>query len=56
MKDGTLPNDTKLATKIIAEATLHAISDDILYYIGLTQKDTSQVAVSQQLCQTIMQE
>ena len=38
LKDGTYP---KLAKKIIAEATLYAISDNILYYIGPTQKETS---------------
>ena len=56
LKDGTLLQDTKLAKKIIAEATLYAIFDDILYYIGPTQKETSRVVVPQQLCQKIMQE
>ena len=56
LKDGTLPQDTKLAKKIIAEATLYAIFDDILYYIGPTQKEISRVVVPQQLRQKIMQE
>ena len=56
LKDGTLLEDTKLAKKIIAEATLYAISDKILYYIGPTQKETSQVVVPQQLHQKIIQE
>ena len=56
LKDGTLPEDTKLAKKIIPEATLYAISDDILYYIGPTQKEISRVVVPQQLRQKIMQE
>ena len=55
LKDGTLPQDTKLAKKTIAEATLYAIFD-IFYYIGPTQKETSQVVVPQQLRQKIMQE
>ena len=56
LKDGTLPEDTKLAKKIIAEAALYAISDDILYYIGPTQKEISRVVVPQHLHQKIMQE
>ena len=41
LNDVTLPEDTKLAKKIIAKATLYAIFDDILYYIGPTQKEDS---------------
>ena len=55
LKDGTLPEDIKLASKIVAEATLYAIYNGILYYVGPTQTETSRVVVPQQLHQEIMQ-
>lgn len=56
LKDGTLPGDPKLARKIVAEATLYTLFNDVLYYVGPTQAETSQVVVPQQLCQKVMQE
>ena len=50
------PEDTKLAKKIKAEAAVYAISDDILYYVGPTQIETSSVLVPQQLHQKVMWE
>ena len=41
LKDGTLPEDVKLAKKLVTEATLYAIHNDILYYVGPTQTETS---------------
>ena len=38
LKDGTLPEDVK---KMVAEATLYAIHNDILYYVGPKQTETS---------------
>ena len=55
LKDGTLPEDIKLASKIVAEATLYAIYNGILYYVGPTQTETSRVVVPQQLRQEIIQ-
>ena len=55
LKDGTLPEDIKLASKIVAKATLYAIYNGILYYVGPTQTETSRVVVPQQLRQEIMQ-
>ena len=49
LKDGTLPEDIKLASKIVAEATLYAIYNGILYYVGPTKTETSRVVVPQQL-------
>ena len=56
LKDGTLPEDTKVAKKIRAEAAMYAIYNDILYYVGPTQTETSRAVVPQQLRQKIMQE
>jgi len=56
LKNKTLQEDTKLAHKIVAEATLYTLFNDILYYVGPTQTKTSRVVVSQQLCQKLMQE
>ena len=56
LKDGTLPEDTKVAKKIRAEAAMYAICNDILYYVGSTQTETSRAVVPQQLRQKIMQE
>ena len=53
LKDGTLSEDAK---KIAAESALHAIFDDILYYVGPKQTETSRVSVPQQLRQKIKQE
>ena len=49
LQDGTLPDDNKVAKKIVAKATLYATFNDTLYYVGSTQKETSRVVVSQQL-------
>ena len=54
LKDGTLSEDAKIAKKIVAESALYAIFDDILYYVGPKQTETSRVAVPQQLRQKIM--
>ena len=40
---------------MVAEATLYAIHNDILYYVGPTQTETSRVVVPQRLRQDIMQ-
>ena len=56
LKDGILPEDTKLAKKIQAKAAMYAIYNDILYYVGPTQTRTSQAVVPQQLRQKIMHE
>ena len=48
-------DDNKLAKKIVAEATLYAIFNDILYCAGPMQKETSQVVVPQQLQQKVLQ-
>ena len=45
LQDGNLPDDNTLAKKIVADATLYAIFNDILYYVGPTQKETSRVVV-----------
>ena len=55
LKDGTLTEDVKLAKKLVTEATLYAIHNDILYYVGPTQTQTSRVVVPQRLRQDIMQ-
>ena len=55
LKDGMLPEDVKLAKKLVTEATLYAIHNDILYYVGPTQTETSRVVVPQQLHQDIIQ-
>ena len=55
-KDGTLSEDAKLAKKIVVESAQYAIYDNILYYVGPKQTETSRVAVPQQLRQKIMQE
>ena len=54
LKDETLPEYTKLAIKIIPETTLYAIFDDILYYIGPTQKEMSQVVVPYQISRSLL--
>ena len=41
LKDGTLPEDTKLAKKIQAKAAMYAIYNDILYHVGPIQTETS---------------
>ena len=56
LKDGTLSEDAKLAKKIVAESAQYAIYDNILYYVGPKQTETSRVAVPQQLRQKIMKE
>ena len=56
LKEGMLPDDDKLAKKTVAEATLYTIFNDILYYIGPTQTETSRVVVPQQLRQKVMQD
>ena len=56
LEDGTLSEDAKLAKKIVAESAQYAIYDNILYYVGPKQTETSRVAVPQQLHQKIMQE
>ena len=56
LKDGQLPEDTNLAKKVVAEATLYTISNDILYFVGPTQTETSRVVVPQQLRQKVMQD
>ena len=53
LKDGILSEDVKT---IVAESALYAIFDEILYYVGPKQTETSRVAVPQQLRQKIMQE
>ena len=45
LQDGTLPDDNKLVKKVVTEATLYAIFNDILYYVGPTQKETSSVVI-----------
>ena len=55
LKDGTLPEDVKLAKKMVAEATLYAIHNDILYYVGPRQTETSRVVVPQRLRKDMMQ-
>ena len=56
LKDGTLPEDAKVAKKIRAEAAMYAIYNInvILYYVGPTQTETSRAVVPQQLRQKIM--
>ena len=56
LKDGTLSEDAKLAKKIVAVSAQYAIYDNILYYEGPKQTETSRVPVPQQLRQKIMQE
>ena len=56
LKEEVLPEDTKLAKKVVTESVMYAIVNDILYYVGPKQMETSRVAVPQQMRQRIMQE
>ena len=38
-EESKLPQDQKLAQKIVTEATLYTMSDGILYYVGCKQPD-----------------
>ena len=51
LKDGTLPEDVKLAKKVVVESTVYTICNDVLYYVGSKQMETAHVVVPQQLCQ-----
>ena len=51
-----LPEDAKSAKKLVAEASLFTIVNDVLYYVGPTQTETSRVVVPHHLQVKVMQE
>ena len=51
-----LPEDAKSAKKLVAEASLFTIVNDVLYYVGPTQTETSRVVVPHHLQLKVMQE
>ena len=53
LKEG---EDPKLAKKVVTESVMYAIVNDVLYYVGPKQTETSRVAVPQQMRRRIMQE
>ena len=55
-EESKLPQDQKLAQKIVTEATLYTMSDGILYYVGRKQTDVPRVVVPRQLRGQIMEE
>ena len=46
LKDGTLPEDSQLAKKDVAESTVYTVCDNVLYYLGSKQMETARVVVS----------
>ncbi|XP_065908993.1 uncharacterized protein [Dysidea avara] len=56
LRDGTLPGDATLAKKIVAESTLYALCNNVLYFVGPKQTEISRVVVPQHLRHRIMQE
>ena len=38
LKNGVLPEDGKVAKKVVTESILYAICNDILYYVGPKQR------------------
>jgi len=54
LKDGTLPEDVKLAKKVMVQSTVYTICNDVLYYVGSKQMETGRVVVPQHLHQKIM--
>ena len=55
LRDGVLPEDAKSAKKLVAEASLFTIVNDVLYYVGPTQTEMSRVVVPHHLLK-VMQE
>jgi len=49
LRDGVLPADAESAKKLVAEASLFTIVNDILYYVGPTQTEMSWVVVPHHL-------
>ena len=56
LEENKLPEDHKSAQKIISEATLYAMSDGILYYVGKKQTEMPRVVVPRKLRLQILEE
>ena len=56
LEENKLPEDHKSAQKIITEATLYAMSDGILYYVGKKQTEMPRVVVPRKLRLQILEE
>ena len=56
LEKNRLPEDHKSAQKIISEATLYAMSDGILYYVGKKQTEIPRVVVPRKMRLHILEE
>ena len=56
LEKNRLPEDHKSAQKIISEATLYAMSDGILYYVGKKQTEIPRVVVPRKMRLQILEE
>jgi len=56
LEENKLPEDHQSAQKIITEATLYAMSDGILYYVGKKQTEMPRVVVPRKLRLQILEE